>query len=141
MTLTKVVRLVYGLFGILYVLIGVGSMLLPTGWLPQGFQGDALAREASSPFVEHLLQEFGTVVLALGLVFLWYARRKEQSLGFHWAATFYFSLDTLIHWVGPEGLIGSWSRGIINSVPFALMLLLGLLQLRASRRRVVPGAA
>ena len=60
MTLTKVVCLVYGLFGILYVLIGVGSMLLPTGWLPQILQGD-LAREASSPFVEHLLQEFGTV--------------------------------------------------------------------------------
>ncbi len=140
MTLTKVVCLVYGLFGILYVLIGVGSMLLPTGWLPQILQGD-LAREASSPFVEHLLQEFGTVVLALGLVFLWYARGKEQNPGFHWAVTCYFALDALIHWVGPEGLIGSWSRGIINSIPFALMLLLGLLQLRASRRREVPSAA
>jgi len=96
MTLTRIVRLVYGLFGILYVLVGVGSMLLPTGWLPQHLEGDVLAREVPSKFVEHLPQESGTVVL---------------------------------------------SRGIINSIPSALMLWLGLLQLRASKRWEVPGAA
>jgi hypothetical protein len=129
-----ITRLVYGLLGILYVLIGVGSMLLPTGWLPQRLADDFLAGEIPSAFVSHLLQEFGTVVLALGLVFLWYATRKEQSRSFHWAMTLYFSLDALIHWVGPEGLIGSWRRGITNSIPAAVMLLLGLLQLRASER-------
>jgi hypothetical protein len=70
------------------------------------------------------------VVLALGLVFLWYAGRKEPSRGFHWAITLYFALDALIHWVGPDGLIGSWQRGITNSIPLAVMLLLGLQQLR-----------
>jgi len=134
MTLNKITRIAYGLLGILYVLIGSGSMLLPTGWLPQSLANDILAGEIPSPFVEHLLQEFGTVMLALGLVFLWYAKRKEQSRSFHWAITFYFLLDTLIHWVGPEGLIGSWRRGIANSIPLVVMLLLGLLQLRASER-------
>jgi hypothetical protein len=141
MMLTKVLRIVYGLFGVLYVLIGVGSIVLPLGWLPQSLGGDMLAREAPSLFLEHLLQEFGTVVLALGLVFLWYARRTELSSAFHWMVTLYFALDALIHWVGPEGLVGSWSRGIINSIPFALMLLLGLLQLRAARPSEVPSAA
>src|SRR6185436_1539427 len=134
MTLNKIIRIVYGLLGILYVLIGSGSMLLPTSWLPQSLANDILAGEIPSPFVEHLLQEFGTVMLALGLVFLWYAKRKEQSRSFHWAIIFYFSLDTLIHWIGPEGLIGSWRRGIANSIPLVVMLLLGLLQLRASER-------
>ena len=134
MALNRIARIVYGLFGILYVFLGAGSMLLPTGWLPQSLADDILAGEMPSPFVEHLLQEFGTVVLALGLAFLWYANRKEQSRSFHWAMTFYFSLDTLIHWVGPEGLIGSWPRGITNSVPFAVMLVLGLLQLRESEQ-------
>jgi hypothetical protein len=46
--------------------------------------------------------------------------------------TLYCSLDALIHWVGPEGLIGSWPRGIVNSIPFVVMLLVGLPQLRAS---------
>jgi hypothetical protein len=134
MTLNKITRIVYGLLGILYVLLGAGSMLLPTGWLPRSLADDILAGEMPSPFVAHLLQEFGTVVLALGLVFLWYANRKEQSRSFHWAMTFYFSLDTLIHWVRPEGLIGSWPRGIANSISLAVMMLLGLLQLRASKR-------
>jgi len=134
MTLSRITRIVYGLLGVLYVLLGVGSMLLPTGWLPQSLADDFLAGETPSSFVRHLLQEFGTVVLALGCVFLWYASRKEQSRSFHWAITFYFFLDALIHWVGPEGLIGSWPRGIANSISFAVMLLLGVLQLMASRR-------
>ena len=132
MTLSKITRIVYGLLGVLYVLLGVGSMLLPTGWLPRGIADTILPGEPLNAFAEHLLQEFGTVVLALGLVFLWRARRKEYSRGFHWAMTFYCSLDALIHWVGPEGLIGSWPRGIVNSIPFAVMLLVGLPQLRAS---------
>ncbi len=114
-------------------------MLLPTGWFPQSLADEFLAGEIPGPFFEHLLQEFGTVVLALGFVFLWYANRKENSRSFHWAMTFYFSLDSLIHWVGPEGLIGSWPRGIVNSVPPAVMLLLGLLQLRELERSRVPG--
>jgi len=134
MLLKKTTRTGYCLLGILYILLGAGSMLLPTGWLPRGLAGKLLAGETLSPFAAHLLQEFGTVVLALGFVFLWCARRREYNVSLHWAITFYFSLDALIHWVGPDGLIGSWSRGIINSIPFAVMLLLGLLQLRASAR-------
>ena len=134
MTLNRITRLVYGFLGILYVLIGTGSMLLPTGWLPRSLANAILIVEMQSPFVEHLLQEFGTLVLALGFVFLWYAKRKEQSRSFHWAMTLYFLLDALIHWVGPKGLIGSWSRGITNSIPLAVMLLLGLLHLRASEQ-------
>ena len=143
MTLNKTTRVAYCLLGILYVLVGVGSMLLPTGWLPESLAGKLLAGETLSPFGAHLLQEFGTVVLALGFVFLWCASREEYSRSLHWAITFYLSLDALIHWVGPQGLIGSWSRGIINSIPFAVMLLLGLLQLRAPGRMpqsLEPGA-
>jgi hypothetical protein len=132
--LTKFTRVVYVLFGVLYILIGVGSFLLPLGWLPETVTGDMLAGESRSAFFDHLLQEFGIVVLALGLIFLWYARRKELSWGFHWLVTFYFALDALIHWVAPDGQISPWSRGTINTIPFAVMLLLGLLQLRAGRR-------
>ena len=81
------------------------------------------------------------MVLALGFVFVWYANRKEHSHSFHWVMTFYFALDALIHWIGPEGFIGSWPRGIANSIPLAALLLLGLLQLRAPRREETAGAA
>lgn len=107
-------------------------MLLPTGWLPQGLAVRFLDGESQNALVAHLVQEFGTVVIAVGLVFLWCASRKQYSRSLHWAMTLYFLLDALIHWVGPDGLIGSWRRGFINSIPFAVMLLLGLLQWRAS---------
>ena len=136
--LTKVLRIVYGLLGVLYLFIGVGSFVLPLGWLPEGIGGALLTEESPSVFLGHLLQEFGTVVLALGLLFVWHARRKELSVGFHWLVTLYLSLDALVHWVGPEGLIGSWPRGIINSVPFTLMLVLGLLWRRSAKASQLP---
>lgn len=85
MTLTTVIRAVYGLLAIIYLLIGTGSMLLPAGWLPDGVSERVWVEEIPSPY-----------------------------------------------WVGPDGFHGSWARGIFNSVPFLVMLLLGLAQLRAS---------
>jgi len=94
MTLDRITRSVYGLLGVLYavlyVVLGAGSMLVPTGWLPEHFSPDALIGQVPSPFVGHLLQEFGTVVIALGLVFLWYATSHPRRRGLHWAITCYF---------------------------------------------------
>jgi hypothetical protein len=129
-----VARVLYGLLGVLYVVIGAGAMLVPTGWLPESFTADALVGETPSPFVGHLMQEFGTVVIAVGLMFLWRASCREFSRAFHWAMTVYLCLDALIHWVGPEGLIGSPSRGITNTILPAAMLLLGILELKSSNR-------
>ena len=132
MTLKPITRIVYSLLGVLYVVIGLGSMLLPAGWLPRRFSDIFLVGETPSPFFEHLLQEFGTVVLALGVVFLWRASRKQYSASFHWMMTAYFALDALIHWVGPDGVIGSWRRGVANTIPLVVMLLVGLLQRKAT---------
>ena len=140
MIITRLAKFLYGILGVLYLVVGIGAMLIPTGWLPPTLVGDLLTDEMSTPAGEHLVQEFGTVVLAVGLIFLWRATQSAWSAGFHWAMTFYFSLDALIHWIGPDGPIGSWPRGAINSVPFALMLLLGLLQARSFRRQESPSA-
>jgi hypothetical protein len=134
MTATRLTRIVYGALGIIYVLLGIGSMLLPTGWLPEEFLREILSGEKSSPFMSHLLQEFGTLVIALGLVFVWCASRKEVNRALHWLLTFYFSLDALIHWVGADGLLDSWRRGIVNLIPFAVMFVLGVLLQRGARR-------
>ena len=141
MTLIKVSRAVYVLLGIFYVLLGVGSMLLPAGWLPQRITDRVLPVEIPNTYFGHLLQEFGTLALALGFVFLWYAARKETSLTFQWAITAYFFFDAVIHWFEPDGFQGSWSRGIVNSIPFLVMLLLGIAQLRAANRAKQRGAA
>jgi hypothetical protein len=109
-----------------YVLIGAGAMVLPIGWLPQGLADDFLSGEPHGPFLDHLLQEYGAVVLALGFVFLWYASRKERSP--------VFFLNALIHWIRPHGPCGSWRRGIVNSIPFVALLVLGWLQSRKTAR-------
>jgi hypothetical protein len=128
--LSTITRVVYGLLGVIYLVIGIGALLAPAGGLPDKWAGDFLISEMRSDFVAHLLQEFGTVVLVVGCTFLLLARRKEVSIGIHWALTLYFLADAVIHWISPDGSMNSWSRGIINSIPFAIMLLLGVVHLR-----------
>jgi hypothetical protein len=130
MTVAKLTRAIYGFLGVLYVVGGVGSMLMPTGWLPSSVVDRFLIQEPLSEYLTHLLQEFGTLLLAVGFTFLYLAFHKPWSAAFHWALTIYFAFDSLIHWVGPDGLIGSWSRGLINTVPPLVMVVLGLLRQR-----------
>ena len=139
MSLRTFTKAVYALLGMLYVVVGVGSIALPAGWISPGWAGDEASLYAAAPpesFLNHLTQEFGTLVIAVGLVFLWQARRQEHSRSLHWLFTLYLALDASIHWVGPQGLIGSFQRGFINSIPPLLLLMLGLLWWRADRLRV-----
>ena len=130
MTIAKLTRVIYGILGAWYVVGGVGSMLMPTGWLPPSVMDQFLNQEPLSEFVAHLLQEFGTLLLAVGVTFIYLAFHKPWSAAFHWALTAYFASDSLIHWIGPDGPIGSLSRGLINTVPPVVMLVLGLLRQR-----------
>jgi len=138
MTPGKFLRVVYLLLGVLYVLGGIGAILLPAGWISSQWAGEAAGLYSASPpesFLNHLTQEFGTLVIAVGLVFLWQACRPEPSPSLHWLLTFYLMLDSLIHWVGPQGLVGSLRRGLINSTPPLLLLVLGLLRRRTNHPR------
>ena len=126
-----VIRGVYALLGVLYVLAGIGAMVLPLGWVSTSWAGpEAVAPYAAAApdsYLNHLTQEFGTLAIAVGFVFLWQARRLEPSRSLHWLLTLYLVLDASIHWVGPQGIIGSLQRGVINSIPPLLFLFLGLM--------------
>ena len=127
---TAITKAVYALLGVLYVLAGIGAMVLPLGWVSPSWAGDDAVPvyQAAAPesYVNHLTQEFGTLAIAVGFVFLWQARRAEPGL--HWLLTLYLMLDASIHWVGPQGFIGSPRRGLINSIPPLVMLTLGFLR-------------
>jgi hypothetical protein len=139
--LAVVTKALYALLGVLYVLAGIGAMVLPLGWVSPSWAGDEAVPiyQAAAPdsYVNHLTQEFGTLAIAVGFVFLWQARRAEQSL--HWLLTVYLMLDASIHWFGPQGLIGSPRRGVINSIPPLIMLTLGLLRERNARATAAAG--
>ena len=138
MNLRAVIRAVYTLLGVLYVLAGIGAMVLPLGWVSTSWAGpDAVAPYATAApesYINHLTQEFGTLAIVVGFVFLWQARRSEPSRSLHWLLTLYLMLDATIHWFGPQGVIGSLKRGVTNSVPPLVFLILGLLWGRDDRR-------
>jgi hypothetical protein len=136
--LRAVTRAVYALLSIFYLLAGIGAMVLPLGWLPVEWMGPeaAAAHAAAAPdsYLNHQTQEFGTLAIAVGFVMLWQASRRDHSRSLHWLLTVYLMLDGLIHWVGPQGLIGSVPRGVINSLPPLTFLILGVMWQRADRR-------
>jgi hypothetical protein len=136
--LRLVTKAVYALLGVLYVLVGAGAIALPAGWIPPRWAGDHLATlyaaEAPDSYLNHQTQEFGTLAIAVGFVMLWQARQAQHSRSLHWLLTLYLVLDASIHWVGPQGMIGSLHRGLINSTPPLLFLILGLLWRRADSR-------
>lgn len=131
MTLRRVIWIAYSILGLVYVLIGIAAISGAAGWLPQALVDGFLAGETMTPLMGHIFQEFGALFVGLGGVFLWYANRHELSAGFHWLVTFYFLINASVHWVGPDGFTDSWQSGTFNSIPFAVMLILGVLQGRS----------
>ena len=139
MMLRILTRSAYAVLGVLYVVVGAGAIALPAGWISLRWLGDDVRRlyESAAPesYLNHQTQEFGTLAIAVGLVFLWQAWRSEHSRSLHWLLTLYLLLDASIHWIGPQGLIGSFRRGAINSVPLVLLLILGILWSRVPEGR------
>jgi hypothetical protein len=77
----------------------------------------------------HIVQEFGSVLVLVGLLTFWFIRHYDQSLYFHWAMTAYWAIIAIIHWFHVARPEVSVVGGLINSIPFALFLAVGLLRL------------
>ena len=133
-----VTRVTYVLAGSFYLLLGVVVLLLGTGLLPAWVHDRIFEFGQNNPFTMHLIQETGTLWVLVGLLLFWFARNYDQSVKFHWAMTFYFSLDAFVHWFSAYGKFENEPRAIINAIPFLLFLVLGLLR-RYSSRPATPG--
>ena len=127
-------RALYALLGVLYVLVGAGAMVLPLGWVSPSWGGPeavpVYAAAAPDSYINHLTQEFGTLAIGVGFTMLWQAAQKEPSRSLHWLLTIYLVLDASIHWFGPQGVIGSVQRGVTNSIPPVVFLIVGVLRQR-----------
>ncbi len=122
-------NMVYLLIGVMYMLIGIGAIVLPTGVLPASWIVSVYGSAVTDSLSIHMILEFGAAVLALGSVFLWRARHSRYSPTFHWGMTTYFIVDMMIHWLGPDDASDSPLHDLINTVPFLLlMVLVGALQ-------------
>jgi len=111
-----------------YLLLGVAVLLLGTGLLPAWVHDRIFEMGRNDPFTMHLIQEWGTLCVLVGILFIWFARHYNRSTKFHWAVTFYLLLDAWVHWFNAYGHFENEPRAIINGIPFVLFLILGLLR-------------
>lgn len=125
----KLHNIVYLLIGVIYMLIGMGAIFVPSGVLPAEWIVSIYGSDISNSLSMHMILEFGAALLALGSVFLWRARHSRYSPTFHWGMTTYFIVDAMIHWLGPDDAVDSLPHDLINTAPFLLlMVLVGALQ-------------
>lgn len=134
-------RSLYALAAAFYLLLGVGVLLLGTGVLPASLHDKIFEIGKNDPFTMHLIQETGTLWVLVGLMFIWAVRHYDQTLRFHWAVTFYLLLDAWVHWFSAYGRFEHEPRAVINAIPFALFLLLGILRTRQQQRQLTPAAS
>ena len=127
-------RFTRGLYWFLAVVLGTvgfAVVLLGTGIVPAWVADRAFALGQDNPLAMHLLQEQAALFVFAGLMFAWFARHYDRSYAFHWAATLTVGLLGFVHWLNAYGRFDNDRGTLINAIPFALFLALGLLRRRA----------
>jgi hypothetical protein len=128
-----ITKVIYGLFGVFFVLVGGSVLLLNTGLLPEAVRNIIVDHANGDGRLLHVLQEWGNVHLLLGLLTFWFIRHYDQSQTYHWAMTAYFAVNALIHWFNVAGPPESLASPLINTIPFILFVTLGLLRSMQAR--------
>jgi len=128
-----ITKMVYGILGVFFVLVGGSVLLRNTGVLPAGVRNIIANYAEGDSRLLHVIQEWGNAHLLLGLVTFWFIRHYDQSQAYHWAMTAYFAVDALIHWFDVRGAPESVVGPLINTIPFVLFVTLGLLRRTPAR--------
>ena len=128
MNIKAIAKVLYFLFGAIFLIAGASVLLLRTGLLPHAVTKIVINVGQGDPNALHILQEFGSILVFVGLITFWFIRHYEQSRPFHWAMTTFWGLLALAHWFDVRGPFQSIRGPIINTIPFILFVLVGLLR-------------
>ena len=131
MNVKPAARLLYGFVAVVFLLVGVTILLLHTGILPPDVRDLVLGIAHRDLNAVHLIQEMGSLLVLVGLITFWFIRHYEQSKPFHWAMTTFWGLFALVHWFDVGRPRESVRGPLINTIPFVLFLLVGLLRARS----------
>ncbi len=129
------IQSLYGLVSVLFLLAGGTVLLFGTGLLPGPVREFILALAEGSPNTLHIMQEYASLLVFIGLITLWFLRHYDQSRTFHWTMTLFWGLIALVHWVDVRRGFDFDVGVLINTTPFALFLALGLLRERSAAKR------
>jgi hypothetical protein len=133
--MTRVVtQSLYVLVGVIFLLGGSGVLLLGTGLLPAPVRDVILSLGEDNLHTLHLMQEYAALLVLVALLTFWFVKHYERSRPFHWAMTLFWGLIALVHWFDPRGEFHYGLAEAITSVPFVLVMVLGLLRARDNKR-------
>src|SRR5215475_1017699 len=109
----RAARVVYALFGVLTVGLGLTALVWPSPALPP---------EAYSPLTAHLVREQGAEGVFLGLMAFWCLRHFDQRRPVHLALIVFAALFAGIHWMEFFAARRPLASPLINSVPLVAFL-------------------
>lgn len=127
-----VVIVLYVLFGVIYLAAGASVVSVNSGFLPADLRRLVLSLVHGDAGTLHIAQEFGTHMIILGIVTLWFAKNYERSGWFHLAMTIGWGLFALIHWDDVRNYASYKWGPILNTLPFVLFAGTGLWRRRIS---------
>jgi len=110
---------IYGLIGAGLILLGSIGFLLPFGVLPE--VAETLGSEGL-----HILQEASSGAIALGVLAAWCAFSYSKAA--HWTLTVFFLLIATLHWIDSIRAQGPLTSALLNSVPAATLLVMGMVR-------------
>ncbi|MFN2510214.1 MAG: hypothetical protein ABR568_02075 [Pyrinomonadaceae bacterium] len=122
-----ITKVVYGIFAAAYLLVGITVFAAGTGLLPEALHGVVMRVGHGDVETLHIIQEFGAFLVFIGLITFWFMRHYDQSRTFHLAITIAWGMIALAHWFDVRGSRESLIGPVINSIPFLLFAVLGLL--------------
>jgi len=130
----------YGLVGATFLVVGASILLLGTGLLPEPLKKFIVDIGHGDGYALHLMQELSSLLVFAGLITFWFLKHYEQSRPFHWAMTVFWGLIALVHWVDVRGSFEAGIGQVINTIPFALFVVVGLLRHRTNEQAESRGA-
>ena len=134
MNIKTITKSLYGFVGVIFLIAGAGVLLVGTGLLPTVIKNVIINVGHDDLNTLHILQEFSSLLVFAGLITFWFIRHYEQSKAFHWAMTTFWALFALAHWFNAKGSFHSGAGQLINTVPFILFVVVGLLRNNYERK-------
>ena len=99
-----------------------------SGWIVFTLIEALVSIGEDNPNTLHIMQEYGCLLILVGLISLWSIRHYESSRPFHWAMTAFWGLIAWVHWFDVRGSFEFGLGQVINTVPFILFVVIGVLR-------------
>ena len=130
MRIEPIAKFLYGFVGVVFLIVGASVLSLGSSLLPAAMRSFIMDITHGDLTTIHIVQEFGSLLVFAGLISLWFVRHYQQSKFFHWSMTIFWALLALVHWFFAGGAFHAGKGQAINTIPFVVFLIVGLLRKR-----------